>query len=393
MTWFRKLVVPGAMMAALLLAPVTIGPAVADHQVQHIEPAGPAVDKFAEDVPRLVDDEWGIPVGGFGGLSKGAPITHAPVIFVHGNVVDHADYYPVRDDFLAAGWTMQELWALSYNGMGNGSGSSPIRSNPERDADHAGTDGLPRGTNDDNNVPDLAAFIRMVQDYTGSDRVHLVGHSLGVTVIRKTMFVHPDIAADVVSVVGIAGANHGTSLCAPGSEGRQMSCDEIALGTPWLAELNGPDGSLETYGDTAWLTVYDGTGAGDVAFVGPDYGQSPRLLGAENVEFPNVDHNGLRMGAEYVTFYREWIETMDAAPAPGPAGETPTTAPVAAPAAATAATGTTSDASPTATPSGTAAPNPVAAAPTSPGPLPITGGAGAIGAFVVALSATRRRRD
>ena len=34
---------------------------------------------------------------------------HAPVIFVHGNNVDHADWYVVRDDFRAAGWTDQEL--------------------------------------------------------------------------------------------------------------------------------------------------------------------------------------------------------------------------------------------------------------------------------------------
>lgn len=291
------------------------GPAAAawaDHQVQHIEPAEPAVDKFADDVPRLVDDEWDIPIGGFGGIERGAPLQHAPVVFVHGNVVDHGDWYPVRDDFLAAGWGMQELWALSYNGMGNDAGGTHERSNPERDEDHAGQDGLPRGTNNDLNVPDLAAFIRMVQDYTGSQRVHLVGHSLGVTVIRRTMFVHPDIAEDVVSVVAIAGANHGTSLCGPGSEGIHMSCDEIALGTAWLEELNGSDGELETYGETRWLTIYDGTGSGDVAFVGPQYAQSPRLQGAENVEFPGVDHNGLRMREDIVAFYREWIEAADA---------------------------------------------------------------------------------
>lgn len=371
----------------VVLVGAAVAPAMADHQIQHIEPAAPAVDKFAEDVPRLVDDEWGIPIGGFGGIEQGAPLTHAPVIFVHGNVVDHADWYPVRDDFLAAGWTMQELWALSYNGMGNGSGSSPIRTNPERDEDHAGTDGMPRGTNNDTNVPDLVAFVRMVQAYTGSDKVHLVGHSLGVTVIRKTMFVHPDLAADVVSVVGIAGANHGTSLCAPGSEGRQMSCDEIALGTPWLTELNGPDGSLETYGDTAWLTVYDGTGAGDVAFVGPDYGQSPRLLGAENAEFANVDHNGLRMGEEYVTFYREWLESVDAAvrvptsatTTEAASGSTdPTSASAPAPAAPETA------ASPTTTP---------APAPSPSETLPVTGGAGALGALLMAAAASRRRRS
>lgn len=303
-----------ATAVLLVLTLAAVAPAAALHQVQHVEPAQPAVDRFADDVPRLLDDEWGIPIGGFGGIERDAPRSRHPVVFVHGNVVDHGDWYPVRDDFLAAGWTMQELWALSYNGMGNGSGSTPVRDNPERDEDHAGADNLPRGTNNDVNVPDLAAFVAMVRDYTGADGVHLVGHSLGVTLIRRTMDLHPALAADVVSVVAIAGANHGTSLCTPqASRGTHMSCDEIDAGTSWLDALNGPAGERETYGPTRWLTVYDGTGTGDAAFVGPDYAHSPRLEGAENVTFPNVDHNALRVRPDVVAFYRQWIETVDTA--------------------------------------------------------------------------------
>ena len=377
-----------AAVLALLLVGFVTAPAAADHQIQHIEPAGPAVDKFADDVPRLVDNEWDIPIGGFGGIARGAERTHAPVIFLHGNVVDHGDWYPVRDDFLAAGWSMQELWALSYNGMGNGSGSSPERSNPERDEDHAGADNLPRGTNNDVNVPDVEAFVRMVRDYTGSDEFHLVGHSLGVTLGRKLMFVHPDLAEDVVSFVGIAGANDGTSLCAPGSEGLHMSCDEIAQGTPWLEELNGPDLELQTYGDTRWLTIYDGTGGGDVAFVGPTYAQSPRLEGAENVEYPGVDHNGLRMREDIVTFYRGWIEAAEVARAAAPPTPEPEPAPTSTPAAAPAATATAAAAAVTTGPTSTTSP----AAGTSTGgdSMPATGGGVALAALALAI--LRRRR-
>lgn len=219
------------------------------------------------------------------------------------------------------------------------------------------------------------------------------------------MFVHPDIAADVVSLVGIAGANDGTSLCTPVvSRGTHMSCDEIDAGTPWLAELNGPDGSRETYGDTRWLTVYDGTGAGDVAFVGPAYAQSPALEGAENVEFPGVDHNGLRMREDIVAFYREWIEEADAAAAapppptpvvdpspPAEAGGDPddgarpatggTTAPSPAPTAG-AATGA---------PSVATASTPAASVPTGT-TLPSTGGGVAAAALILAGLVARRRR-
>lgn len=291
-------------------------PVMATHQSGHTEPQGPAKVRFAADFPELLDAEWGFPIGGFGGIERGAPLTHVPVVLVHGNNVDHGDWYPVRDDFKAAGWTDQELWALSYNGLGGNNGSSPERSNPERDAEHTemGWDGTTRVTANDVNVPDLTAFIEAVLEYTGADRVSLVGHSLGVTVARKALFERPDLAARVEAFVAIAGANHGTTFCPPGSEGNVHSCDEIAAGTAWLDELNGPDGELETYGDIRWLTIYDGTGAGDVAYVGPDYAQSPILRGADNRAFPNRDHNGLRMASDIVAVYREFLEQAEVAP-------------------------------------------------------------------------------
>lgn len=298
----------------------TAVPGAADHQVGHTAPQGPAKVAFAADFPDLVDDEWGFALGGFGGTERGDPIAHVPVILVHGNNVDHADWYPVRDDLLAAGWTDQEVWALSYNGLGCNNGSSPARSNPQRDQEHRemGWDGTCRVTNNDVNVPDLYRFILAVREYTGSERFSIVGHSLGVTLARKTLKVHPELRGDLVAFVGIAGANHGTSLCAPGSEGVLMSCDEIAAGTDWLADLNGPNGEDETYGRTAWLTISDGSGVADAAFVGPTYADSPRLAGADNRTHPGTDHNGLRMREDIVAEYRTFLEDAEARPGRGP---------------------------------------------------------------------------
>jgi pimeloyl-ACP methyl ester carboxylesterase len=302
--------------ATILAAAMTVAaavPAAADHALGHEPPQGPAAVRFAADVPVLHDDEWGFPIGGFGGIAQGHPLRHAPVVFVHGNNVDHADWYPVRDDFQAAGWSNQELWGLSYNGLGNDAGASPRRGNPEADEERRemGGDGASRVTANDINVADLARFIRTVRTYTGSPDYHLVTHSLGVTLARQTLRTHPDLAADLVSFVGIAGANHGTSLCPPGTEGRVHSCDEIAAGTTWLNDLNGPDGELETYGSIRWMTVYDGTGAGDVAFAGPAYAQSPTLRGADNRAYPGVDHNGLRLDPTIVTDYRVFVEAAE----------------------------------------------------------------------------------
>jgi pimeloyl-ACP methyl ester carboxylesterase len=295
----------GVALAALLVAavPSYAGPG----KPERTRPQGPAAWRFAPDVPKALDSEWKWKVGGFGGIHRGFPLRHVPVIFVHGNNVDAADWYPVRDDFLRAHWTRQELWGISYGGLGGSNGTALFTSNPERDKEHQamGDDHSTYITEDDVNVPDLYRFIKMVQAYTGSRRFVLVTHSLGVTLARKTLLVHKELRRDLVAFVGIAGPNHGTTFCPPGSEGQVVSCDEIAAGTAWLAQLNAGG---ETYGPAKWMTVYDGTGEGDPAYVGPAYAQSPRLRGAVNVEYPHTYHNDLRMDPAIVKAYRTWIE-------------------------------------------------------------------------------------
>jgi pimeloyl-ACP methyl ester carboxylesterase len=308
--------------AAVTLAP----PAVAEPA--HQRPQKAARVAFGKSFPSLVDHEWGFALGGFGGISAGAPHKHTPVIFVHGNTVDAADWYVVRDDFRKAGWTDQELWALSYNGLGGNSGTATQRAQPALFTEHAamGWDGNVRVTNNSVNVADLYDFVRAVQAYTGSARFSLVGHSLGVTVARKMLKDHPELRPDVAAFVAIAGGNHGTSLCPPGSEDQLVSCNEIAAGTPWLAALNGPSGADESYGATKWLTISDGSGAGDPAYAGPTYAASPQLRGADNRTFPGTYHNDLRVLPEIVQTYRVFLEAADAAPV-----ATPTTTPAAAP--------------------------------------------------------------
>ena len=311
-TWFAAAVLGPALVAAT---------AHADHDVGHDRPPAPAVARFPAGFPVLMDSEWGFPIGGFGGplddddrygvVVSDDAVRRPPVIFVHGNNVDHADWYPVRDAFIAAGWHPDDLWALSYNGLGNQAGSDGT-GNPRRDDEHLaaeGFDGAARVTANDVNVPDLTRFIEAVRQHTGSQDYALVGHSLGVTVARKTLAVHPELRAGLRAFVGIAGANHGTSLCPEGSQDVLHSCSEIAAGTRWLADLNGVDGALETFGPTRWLTVYDGTGTNDVAYVGPDYAESPILRGAENLAIGD-QHNDLRIAPANIERYRLWLESV-----------------------------------------------------------------------------------
>jgi pimeloyl-ACP methyl ester carboxylesterase len=295
------------LLVLLLFVALSSTAAADPGKPERIKPQGPAAAKFARDVPVLLDSEWKWRIGGFGGIRKRAPLKHVPVIFVHGNNVDAADWYPVRNAFRAKGWTDQELWGISYGGFGGTNGTALFTPNPERDKEHAdnGDDHSTYITENDVNVSDLVRFIKLVQTYTGSRRFVIVGHSLGVTLARETMRVHRSLRKDLVAFVGIAGANHGTSFCPPGSEGHVVSCDEIAAGTAWLARLNAAG---ETFGPAKWLTIYDGSGLGDPAYFGPMYAQSPALKGADNRQFPLTYHNDLRLDPAIVSVYRAWIE-------------------------------------------------------------------------------------
>jgi pimeloyl-ACP methyl ester carboxylesterase len=285
----------------------------------HTQPQGPAAIHFAADFPALIDHEWGWRIGGFGGVAQGfqPPHPHVPVIFVHGNNVDAGDWYPVRDAFEQAGWSIQDLWALSYNGLETDYGTGIVNQNLDNDREHQqmGWDGAAHITNDDLNVPDLYDFIHAVQAYTGSERFSIVAHSLGVTLARKVLKVHPELRGDLVAFVGIAGANHGTSFCPPGTETQVESCDEIAANTPWLAALTtAADGSSdETWPGTKWMTIRDGSGAGDPAFYGP-YADSPELHGPApclNLEFPGTYHNDLRLSPAIIDIYRSFLEQSE----------------------------------------------------------------------------------
>jgi triacylglycerol lipase len=271
---------------------------------------------FAPDFPVFADSDpnTGLgAVGGFGGIRRGAPLHHTPVIFVHGNQADAQNWLDVMLQFAAsAGYTMQEMYALSYNGLGNYYAGAPTQMNlSPLDQDYitqnqnALANGGHGGGNDDN-VPDLCRFVEAVQWYTGSRQVDVVTHSLGDTVARRLMEVYPSLAGDVVAFVGIAGGNHGTSVCT-GLASSYYGCDEIAPGTDWLAYLNSHP--AETYGPTQWMTVYDGA-EGD-PFFGPGLEQSPALAGADNRQFNSGVHgdyhNDLRVDVPEVDTYLAFL--------------------------------------------------------------------------------------
>ena len=298
-------------------------------------PVAPAL--FPADFTTPTDCEWRIPIGGFGGLAKGAPITHDPVIFVHGNHSDAVDWFGVADQFRAAGYTEQELWAISYNGLGSQYAGAPVvcpcPPSPRAVAYTSRDDVAPflvdagQYAANDVNVPDLVAFITAVRAYTGARQVQLVGHSLGVTVIRKAMFDHRELFTQVSAVVSIAGGNHGTSLCRD-LETTLYSCDEVAPNTPWLDELN----SLgEAPGPTKWMAIFNGSNNLDPFFLQTatyDDRQSPRLEGAINLTYADAWHSDLRVRPDIVATYLAFLQknsatTPERAAAAAPPGAAP----------------------------------------------------------------------
>lgn len=202
-----------------------------------------------------VDETRGVPVGGFGG-GAGA-ITHNPVIFVHGNTRDASDWLPVYRYFLSQGYTPNELWAVSW-----------------------GNHSLQAIDSNDENIGDIRNFIEEVLRYTKTvnpkvTKVDVISHSLGPTLVRKAIKVY-GLEDKVGTHVMIAGANHGMELCSPGIN---AVCDELYPNSPWLQDLNSPQ---ETTPPVKDVTIYDGTGQYDKAYLGPRMKDSPAIKGAVN---------------------------------------------------------------------------------------------------------------
>lgn len=323
----RFLVLLAACLLGIQLAPLpgasaAAGPcrSIGDHGPQGARATSappPAPRLFPADFPTTLDCEWGFPVGGWGGIRRHAPIRHDPVIFVHGNHSDAVDWFGVADQFKKdAGYNDQELWAISYNGLGGQVDGAPIvcpcppssraiayQTRPDV---LAGVASGGQYAANDVNVPDLYLFTKAVLAYTGAQHVQLVGHSLGVTVIRKMLFDHRELYRKVSVVVSIAGGNHGTSLCR-GMETTLYSCDEVAPGSPWLRRLNSIG---EAPGPTKWMAVFNGNNDLDPFFLQTatyDDRLAPRLQGAVNLTYADAYHSDLRVRPDIVATYQAFL--------------------------------------------------------------------------------------
>jgi len=150
----------------------------------------------------------------------------------------------------------------------------------------------------------LKEMIFAVLRYTGANQVNLLAHGAGAVVAQATL-VKYNLFYAVHSVAYVAGPFHGTPLCSLEAclDGEPMCC-ALTPGSDFLQDMiipdETPDDPLSTAGQGRWttryLTVRNGRRFGDVWFQRNP--ESPRLLGADNLSFPELDHDGLRCDPE-----------------------------------------------------------------------------------------------
>ncbi len=225
-----------------------------------VEP--PALRDLPADFESPRSAETGQPMPGFGG--GGGGVDRTPVIFIHGNTVSARYWLPVREHFAGSGYSKDELWALGY-----------------------GWDNVRYFDSNDLSVPSVERIVNAVTAYleerTGDPvpQVDVIGHSLGVTLVRQWMK-QTNSWHRVRSFIGACGANDGVWTAWPDTRGQQRPVSwELAPDSPWLAQL---DQGGETPGPTRYMTLYDGTGWGDVLFPRP-WQDSSALEGAYNLAY------------------------------------------------------------------------------------------------------------
>jgi triacylglycerol esterase/lipase EstA (alpha/beta hydrolase family) len=225
-----------------------------------IEP--PALRDFPADFTPPISHETNQPMVGFGG--NGGGVQRTPVIFIHGNTVSARYWLPNREYFRKAGYTDDEVWALGY-----------------------GWDNVRYFDSNDLSVPSVDRIVTSVMDYlskkTGRTvhQVDLVGHSLGVTLVRQWLK-QTNSFHKVRNFIATCGANEGVWTAWPDTRGQQRVVSwELYPGSPWLSQLNRHG---ETPGPTRYMTLYDGTGWADVLFPPPSE-HSGALEGAHNVAY------------------------------------------------------------------------------------------------------------
>jgi triacylglycerol lipase len=194
-------------------------------------------------------------------------VLHDPVVFVHGYNSSAAIWATIIGWFVADGWPMSQMYAVSYDYT-------------QSNATIAGQ---------------LKTEIENVLSSSGAAKVDIVTHSMGALSSRYFLK-NLGGSSETDAWASLAGPNHGTTtanLCG------SVSCLEMRPGSTFLTDLNSGD---ETPGTPRYGTWWSNC---DLATM-PQ--QSAILSGATNTQTACLQHNQLYTDATVYQQVRDWIK-------------------------------------------------------------------------------------
>jgi len=195
-----------------------------------------------------------------------APVTHNPILFVHGYGGNGGNFCAMIARFRTDGWTDRELYAYNYSFL----------------ASYA-TD-----------AQEISAQVDQILSATGASKVDIIAHSAG-SVSSRYYLKNLGGTAKVDAWVSLGGPNHGTDTALDCSF---TPCVEIQPGSAFLAALNAGD---ETPGSTrygTWWSPCDET-------INPD--ASVLLAGATNHQTACIGHDAFLGDATVYQQVRDWV--------------------------------------------------------------------------------------
>ncbi|WP_224247599.1 lipase family protein [Hyalangium gracile] len=209
-------------------------------------------------------------VPAFGGKAQaGEKVTKEPVIFIHGNSDSAAGWKGSIETFAKNGYKPSEMYAMTWGP------ANPLKSGQQYHSEKY--------------LEEVRAFIEAVKEYTGAEKVDVIGHSMGVTLARKAIQggdgfdsrtrqkfdLGKPLTDSVDTFVGIAGANHGltSALFTGDMVPTTNKQDGLHPASKFLEDINAVNHDEGAHVFSMWSHVDELVGVGAAGFTSPIPGQ------------------------------------------------------------------------------------------------------------------------
>ncbi|AKQ64979.1 lipase [Myxococcus hansupus] len=210
-------------------------------------------------------------VPSFGGRARpGEKLANEPVVFIHGNGDSAAGWEKSIEHFASQGYKPSEMYAMTWGPQNPMLASQQHHSREYKE--------------------EVRAFIQAVKEYTGAEKVDVIGHSMGVTLARKAIQggdgfdpypgggsydLGAPLTGSVDTFVGIAGANQGLASCVLTGDLLPTSNRQTGLHpqSAFLKDLNAESGFEGEHVYSIWSQSDQVIGMGLAKYTSPIPGQ------------------------------------------------------------------------------------------------------------------------